>query len=465
MPRIDDKTEFVCLSTKEFENCEYQYKGHIFFKPKNAMWFSLPESSDGMTCGWHRFLVERAPDLISKFCKEDGTTNVISAKLKDIIIVKPNEIMSVFEPVKHEMEMKWESSEKEGRDKLLEEVKKKFNMPDAKGVILDVDDGLESIFKLFYPELFANNNFNPYAFPTISNIAQKFQEYGPFYYLNPHNSQVWENQLHEYKKFTKLITECLCGSDNLEEGKLNPIDVRMLNPILMKLYHCSDKNIDASRMYPHIKSLPYINLKKYSSKESVMHILEHVEASNEEKEKLLSLYDESKNIRDVFENEIFFSLMKNELLKDFSEFVDKVRQNNILIDDLTIFTEESWPQRASYELSGMEFLKLYSEEKIKGEVSSVEDRMNRISYNITSYFSGMINKSYIDCGLELPSLAIFDTNCLDVISQKEQVLFSKEQLIEGIEQNVESFQGLVESKYTTKDEKNPNKNDSNEIDF
>ena len=266
MPRIDDTTKFVCLSDKSFEKKNYSYSGAISLKPKSGMWFSYPSKTDGMVSEWHEFLCDRAPDLISKFCREDGTTNVISAELKETIIVTVDEIQDAYKEANKKIDFR--STDAEKRTYLLEAVKRKFDMPDAKYLILDIDKGgFESVFELFYANSFDTNSL------ALGNILKKVQEGGLFYYLNPFETSTGKMQLLEYEKIVKFIVECLCGSTNLEESELSYTDAKSLVPALYEVSRIrrngeiTNSHIDKVRSRIGSSNLPYINLRKYSSKE------------------------------------------------------------------------------------------------------------------------------------------------------------------------------------------------------
>lgn len=432
MPSIDETTQFVCLSDKPFRDGKYSYTGALGLKPKNGMWFSLPSKSNGMVSEWHEFLCDKSPDLISRFCSEKGTTNVISAKLKDTIIIKTSELIDAFKEA--QKNLPFDGKEDEKRKCLLEAVKAKFDISNAKHLILNLDDGgFESVFDLFYPDSLKKEP----RFIMCKFIPKKVQEGGLLYYLNPYSTVTGKIQLNEYEKTARLITECLCGSNDLEASELNFSDVRALGDIL-NASSLVKRGRGFSELYPDCTCLPYINLKKYSSKESIIQILEHVDASQEEKEKLLSKYDRAINKKSIFEDQTFLSLMKDELFKDYSEFIDNVKKNDIYLPDLSGL-ESKWYRTHPSQVSGTEFFNILVEEEKDSEQSMAKDFINKIPMNITSFFSGMINHSYVDHGLDIPSLVVFNTDCLNVVEQKEQVLFSREQLIDGITQNVNTL--------------------------
>ena len=443
MPSIDETTQFICLSDKPFINREYSYTGALGLKPKNGMWFSFPSKANGMVSGWHEFLCERAPDLISRFCNEDGATNVISAKLKDTIIVTTSELIDVFKEAKKNI---WyDSEDAEKRKCLLETVKTRFNISNANHLILDVDDGgFESVFELFYSD-FLKNPDPCSVLPKF--ILKKVQEEGLQYYLNPYSTKTGKEQLNEYEKSAKLITECLCGSNNLEESEVWYADVYRLSCIFNATNEIK-RGRDISRLHLGPTSyLQYINLKKYSSKESIMQILEHVDASQEEKEKLLSKYDTAHSKESIFDDQTFWSLLKDELFKDYAEFADNIMKNNIYLPNLS-FIEATWFKKLHYPsiVNGTEFFNILVEQEKYYEQNNMQHFIYGIPSDITSFFSGMINRSYVDHGLDIPSLVVFDTDCLNVVEQKEQVLFSREQLIDGITQNVKTLATIDISK-------------------
>lgn len=60
-----------------------------------------------------------------------------------------------------------------------------------------------------------------------------------------------------------------------------------------------------------------------------------------------------------------------------------------------------------------------------------------VAEGITECFSGMVNNSFCGDSLDMPSLAVFDTGCIQVISQEHKKLFTREQIIDAINKNIE----------------------------
>lgn len=398
------KATYVCLSDREFENKQYHYDFIDKFvsncKPQ-GMWFSLPSENEEYESTWHEFLCSGYISGITRFCDEDGITSVIKCQIKDnSFVVSSSNIVDELKKVINEDSTDETNISK--RQKLLNLVRQKYNMPAIEHVILNVDgSGIYGLKNILIPN--TEERKKRRAFSEITNCFFKYpskieaaeKEFGIEYkYYIPKGYNFDITDVH--KDILDILEEFVKGTS--------------VDEIFSK--------------YPPTRLRYFANLCKSTE---VSDLLFELEEDEEYSSKFNKYFRDNRtwDMELLFQDEEFIALIGDDFRKRLAQ------------------TAESLKGIPKHVIE--EYRKMFEESSSLGEIN---EKINRnypieksdaymVAEGITECFSGMVNNSFCGDDLDMPSLAVFDTGCIQVISQEHKKLFTREQIIDAINKNIE----------------------------
>lgn len=372
---MKEKTKWINLSTKQFESKKYQNPEEPGFstilKPKTGLWFSLP-SNRGFVSEWGEFL-NREKWGQESVLDEEGETNIITAELKESSYMV--ELEEWFKDIVEEIQgIDRNLSNEEKRAKLLERVRQVTGNHEINYLIFKLRErDFDSII-----DIYVNNILN-------------------------------EKEQREYR------------IEKTERTFIEDEDVMkcVINRDYKSFKKCIQDKIQLLKTLENLQELEYEELKKYLDFDNDIRIKNTIlsrtiETANEE---LIELFMENQD--------------KEQGCSKFLELIDEETRRDILKHSIDVY-KGKYSHLTVEDLN--EYVNFISEcntwEEYKNRNELPEGGTMRIDHQlaiswVTDYFSGCMNSENIN-GYDMPSLAVFDTECIEVLSEEKRRIFESE---------------------------------------